>query len=211
MSRRKEDFMKAYVFAGAPNPRKLIVYLREKGLDIPLESVDILSGANRTPEFLKKNPLGGLPVLELDDGSHLTESLAIIQYLEELHPTPPMIGTSPVERARVRELERICELGVLSSVAQIFQNTHPFMAGRFKQSPDAADNGRTRLANTLKVLDATIGGSRKFVAGSRPTIADCTLLAGLEFAEFAQVPLDPAFKNVTRWYAGFKERPSAQA
>src|ERR1051326_8678298 len=82
---RKEDFMKAYVFAGAPNPRKLIVYLREKGLDIPLESVDILSGANRTPEFLKKNPLGGLPVLELDDASHLTESLAIIQYLEELH------------------------------------------------------------------------------------------------------------------------------
>ena len=203
--------MKVYDFVGAPNPKRLRVYLAEKGLNIPFEPVNIVTGENRTPEFLKKNPLGGLPVLELDDGGRLTESLAIMEYLEELHPKPPMIGATPLERARVRELERICELGVLSSVAQIFQNTHPFMAGRFKQSPDAADNGRTRLANTLKVLDATIGGSRKFVAGSRPTIADCTLLAGLEFAEFAQVPLDPAFKNVTRWYAGFKERPSAQA
>jgi glutathione S-transferase len=200
--------MKAYVFAGAPNPRKLIVYLREKGLDIPLESVDILSGANRTPEFLKKNPLGGLPVLELDDGSHLTESLAIIQYLEELHPTPPMIGTSPVERARVRELERICELGVFSSVGTVFQNTHPFFAGRLKQSPEAAENARARLASTLKVVDARIDG-RRFVAGDRPSIADCTLLAALGFAEFTGIPLDPGLKNVARWYEEFKQRPSA--
>ncbi len=185
--------MKAYVFAGAPNPRKLIVYLREKGLEIPLESVDILSGANRTPEFLKKNPLGGLPVLELDDGSHLTESLAIIQYLEELHPTPPMIGTSPVERARVRELERICELGVFSSVGTVFQNTHPFFAGRLKQSPEAAENARARLASTLKVVDARIDG-RPFVAGDRP---------------FTGIPLDPGLKNVARWYEEFKQRPSA--
>jgi glutathione S-transferase len=200
--------MKAYVFAGAPNPRKLIVYLREKGLDIPLESVDILSGAKRTPEFLKKNPLGGLPVLELDDGSHLTESLAIIQYLEELHPTPPMIGTSPVERARVRELERICELGVFSSVGAVFQNTHPFFAGRLKQSPEAAENARARLASTLKVVDARIDG-RRFVAGDRPSIADCTLLAALGFAEFTGIPLDPGLKNVARWYEEFKQRPSA--
>jgi len=200
--------MKAYVFAGAPNPRKLIVYLREKGLEIPLESVDILSGANRTPEFLKKNPLGGLPVLELDDGSHLTESLAIIQYLEELHPTPPMIGTSPVERARVRELERICELGVFSSVGTVFQNTHPFFAGRLKQSPEAAENARARLASTLKVVDARIDG-RRFVAGDRPSIADCTLLAALGFAEFTGIPLDPGLKNVARWYEEFKQRPSA--
>src|SRR5690242_13878018 len=152
--------MKIYDFVGAPNPKKLRVYLAEKGLRIPFEPVNIVTGENRKPEFLKKNPLGGLPVLELDDGSHLTESLAIIEYLEELHPKPPMLGATPVERARIRELERICELGVLSSVAQIFQNTHPFMAGRFKQSPDAAENGRTRLTNTLKVLDNTIGGSR---------------------------------------------------
>src|SRR5262245_9217439 len=127
--------MKLYVFALAPNPRKVLVYLKEKGIELPMETVDIMQGKNRTPEFLAKNPLGGLPVLELDDGSHLAESLAIIEYLEELHPTPPMIGTSPLERARVRELERIAEIGVMSAVGAVFQNTSPFFAGRIKQSP----------------------------------------------------------------------------
>jgi glutathione S-transferase len=203
--------MKIYDFFGAPNPKKLRVYLAEKGIKIPVEQVDIVSGQNRQPEFMKKNPLGGLPVLELDDGSVLTESLAIMEYFEELHPNPPMIGTNPLERARVRRLERISELGVLSNVATIFQNTHPFMAGRLKQSPDAADNARTRLAANLKVLDSEIG-SKSFVAGERPTIADCTLLASLDFADFAGCPLNSEeFKNVGRWYAAFKQRPSAQA
>lgn len=202
--------MKIYDFVGAPNPKKLRTYLAEKGINVPREPVDIISGQNRQPEFLKKNPLGGLPVLELDDGSHLPESLAIIEYFEELNPEPAMIGKTPVERAKVRALERVCELGVLSAVATIFQNTHPFMAGRFKQSADAAENARTRMAGNLKVIDAAIG-SKPFVAGERPTIADCTLLAALEFAEFAGVPLDPAFTNVSRWYADFKKRPSASA
>ncbi|TMA51621.1 MAG: glutathione S-transferase family protein [Deltaproteobacteria bacterium] len=198
VTRRRDKRMKVYDFVGAPNPKKLRVYLAEKGINIASQPVNIVTGENRQPEFLKKNPLGGLPVLELDDGSQLTESLTIMEYLEELNPKPPMIGTTPIERARVRELERICELGVLSSVAQVFQNTHPFMAGRLKQSPDAAENARNRLAANLKVVDTKIG-DRPFVAGSRPSIADCTLFAALEFAEFAQVPLDPAFKNINRW------------
>lgn len=202
--------MKVYDFVGAPNPKKLRVYLAEKGLTIPTQSVNIITGDNRTPEFLSKNPLGGLPVLELDDGTYLTESLAIMEYFEELHPNPPMIGTSPLERAHVRSLERIAELGVLIRVGTFFQNTSPFMAGRLKQSADAAETARSQLAAALKVLDAKIG-TRPFVAGERPTIADCTLFAALEFAEFAQVPLDAACVNVTRWQAAFKQRPSAQA
>ncbi len=202
--------MKVYDFMGAPNPKKLRVFLAEKGLNIPSEQVNIMSGDNRQPEFLKKNPLGGLPVLELDDGSCLTESLAIMEYLEELNPNPPMIGANPRERARVRELERIAELGVMNSVGTYFQNTHPFMAGRLKQSPDAAENAKTRLSTTLKVMDAAIG-SKPFVAGERPSIADCTLLAALEFAQFAEVPIDPSCKNVARWYENFKKRPSASA
>jgi glutathione S-transferase len=169
-----------------------------------------LSGQNRTPEFLKKNPMGGLPVLELDDGTFLTESLAIIEYLEELHPKPAMLGERALERARVRELERLCEVGMLSSIATIFQNSHPFFAGRLKQSPDAADNGRARLATVSKVLDARIG-SRPFVAGERPTIADCTLFAALSFAAFGGIPLDPGCTNITRWYDAFRKRPSAAA
>lgn len=202
--------MKLYDFPLAPNPKKVRVYLAEKGLAMPIEPVDAINGANRTPEFLAKNPLGGLPVLELDDGSHLAESLAIIEYLEELHPDPPMLGRAPLERARVRAAERICELGVLSNVAAVFQNTSPFFAQRLKQSADAADNGRTRLAANLKVLDGLIG-DRPFVCGDRPTIADCTLFAALEFAEFAGLPLDPAYANLRRWHAAFKTRPSAAA
>jgi glutathione S-transferase len=202
--------MKLYDFPLAPNPKKVRVYLAEKGLQMPVEPVDAINGANRTPEFLAKNPLGGLPVLELDDGSHLPESLAIIEYLEEIHPEPPMLGRQPLERARVRAAERICDLGVLSSVAAVFQNTSPFFAGRMKQSADAAENGRTRLATNLKVLDAMVG-DRPFVCGDRPTIADCTLFAALEFAEFAGLPLDPAYANLRRWHAAFKARPSATA
>lgn len=202
--------MKLYHFDGAPNPKRLRVYLAEKGITVPLEAVNIITGENRTPEFLKKNPLGGLPVLELDDGSYLTESLAIMEYFEDLHPNPPMIGTTPLERARVRALERIAELGVLLRVATIFQNTHPFMAQRIKQSADAAETARGLLAGNLKVLDGKIG-AQPFVAGTRPTIADCTLVAALDFADFAQVAIDPSCKNVARWYADFKKRPSAAA
>ncbi len=202
--------MKLYDFTGAPNPKKVRIYLVEKGLDLSMQQVDILSGQNRQPDFLKKNPLGGLPVLELDDGTILTESLAIIEYFEELNPKPPMIGATPVERARVRALERICELGVLNSVATIFQNTHPFMAPRVKQSAEAAENARNRLAANLKVLDEKIG-SYRFVAGEQPTIADCTLLAALDFAAFCGVEIDASNRNVHRWHEGFRQRPSAKA
>jgi glutathione S-transferase len=202
--------MKIYDFAGAPNPKKLRVYLAEKGIKIPVEQVDIFSGKNRSPEFLRKNPLGGLPVLELDDGSYLTESLAIIEYFEELHPEPNMLGRTPLERARTRELERIGEIGVLNGVAAVFQNTSPMFAGRIKQSPEAAESGRTRLLNALRALNDRIG-SQQFVAGSTPSIADCTLLAALDFATFAGVEVPQEFGNVQRWVTEFRKRPSAKA
>lgn len=200
--------MKLYTFSLAPNPRRVHVYLAEKGIELTLETVDIATGANRKPDFLKKNPLGGLPVLELDDGSHLTESLAIMEYFEELHPEKPMIGRTPLERARTREVERIAEIGVLSAVGTIFQNTNPLFAGRVKQSPDAVETARARLANNLTVLDHKIG-DKPFVMGAEPTIADCTLFAALKFGEFAGAPLDRGYANVARWYDAFGRRPSA--
>ena len=202
--------MKIYDFAGAPNPKKLRAYLAEKGLTVPIETVDVIGGQNRAPEFLAKNPLGGLPVLELDDGSHLTESLAIIEFFEEQHPEPPMIGRTPLERARTREVERICEFGVLGTVATIFQNTHPFFAARVKQSPEAAENARGRLENALRVLNDRLSRTT-FVAGEAPTIADCTLVAGLDFAAFGGVEIPTRFEHVHRWYQAFKQRPSGQA
>lgn len=202
--------MKLLDFALAPNPRKVRVYLAEKGISLPIEAIDVMGGQNRTPEFLAQHPLGGLPVLVLDDGTWLPESLAIIEYLEELHPDPPLIGVTPQERAQVRATERVCELGVLSNLGTIFQHTSPFFAGRVKQSAETAEAARTRLNNNLAALDAMIA-DKPFVAGSRPTIADCTLFAALELANFGGIEIAPVFGNVLRWHADFKKRPSAAA
>jgi glutathione S-transferase len=203
--------MKIYTDAlGAPNPKKVRVYCAEKGLSIPSQVVDIMSGENRRPEFARKNPMMVLPVLELDDGTCLTESLAIIQYLEALHPDPPMIGTTALERARTFEVERICELGVMANLGAIFQNTSPIFADRIKQSADTAENARARLHQFLTVLDARIG-SNPFVAGARPTIADCTLCANFGLAAFAGVTIPTEFRNIARWHEEFQKRPSAAA
>lgn len=110
--------MKIHDFPMAPNPRKLRVYLKEKGIEIPFAMVNLVHGEQKSPEFLEMNPLGNTPVLELDDGSFLTESLAIIEYLEELHPEPSMWGATPLERAKARRLERIADVGLLSRVAR---------------------------------------------------------------------------------------------
>jgi glutathione S-transferase len=201
--------VRIYDFPFAPNPHKLRIYLAEKGLSIPLVRVDLRKGDNQKPEFLAKNPVGGLPVLELDDGSCLTESLAIIEYLEELHPHPPMIGTEPLERARVRELERFVELNVLNRIAQIFLNSSPIFVHR-KQVPQAAEQARAALPTALRFIDDRIG-RHTFVAGERPTIADCTLYAAFEHAERADVGIDDSCQNLMRWYATFGRRPSARA
>ncbi len=201
--------MKIYDFPFAPNPQKVRVFLAEKGLAIRLVMVDLLKGENRTPEFLAKNPMGSLPVLELDDGTCLTESLAIIEYLDELNPDPPMIGTAPLERARVRELERLAEASIFNRAAKIFFHTSPVFA-RAHQVPEAAEQAREGLPNALRIMDARVG-NRPFVAGDRPTIADCTLFAAFEHARRADMELETGYENLARWYAAFRHRPSADA
>ncbi|MGI9432684.1 MAG: glutathione S-transferase family protein [Myxococcota bacterium] len=200
--------MKLYTFPVAPNPTKLAVYLGEKGLEIPSQIVNLVKGEQRQPEFLAINPLGALPVLELDDGTHLCESLAIIEYLEELHPEPPMIGTDPVERARTRELERTIDLGVLMRVARIVHNTRSPLG--LPPNEAAAELDRERLRGALGHLDTRIE-QKPFVRGEKPTIADCTLFAAFRFAEFGQVELDPGCENLHRWHADFRQRPSTGA
>ncbi len=201
--------MKVYSFRSAPNPTKLRIYLAEKGLEIPIQEVDLTKGEQRSPEFLRKNPSGALPVLELDDGTCLAESLVIIEYLEELHAEPPMIGTTPLERALTRRLERMADLGVLSRVGRIFHNTRAVLPGA-TPNPAIADHVRSELPGALAVLDAEVG-DRPFVAGDRPTIADCTLCAAFHFARLGGIEIDPSCRNLARWYEAFLERPSASA
>jgi len=205
--------MKLYVFPIAPNPTKVRLYLAEKAsggakIEITEVMVDLRQGEQRSAEHLSRNPFGRLPVLELDDGTHLIESLAIIEYLEERHPDPPMIGCDALERARMRELERIAELGVLFPVARIIHSTNSPLG--LPPVPEMAAHFRRVLPDALGVLDQRLADGRPFVAGERPTIADCTLQAALQFARFGDVEIDPAFSNLARWDREYRELPGVR-
>jgi glutathione S-transferase len=201
--------MKLYDFPLAPNPRKVRVYLAEKGLAIPLEMVNLVKGGQHAPDFAAKNPMGGVPVLELDDGTVLRESLAIIEYLEELHPEPPMIGTTPLERAQVRAIERTADIGVLLGVGRLLHNTHAVLPGRVP-NPEVAAAARRDLEKPARYLDSLLADGRPFLAGPRVTIADCTLFAALEFERGGRLGVAWP-EHVARWYERFRARPSAAA
>lgn len=204
--------MKIYDFAGAPNPKKVRMYLAEKGIDdMEIVAVDITKGEHRTEEFRAKNPRRKLPVLELDDGRCFSESLAIIEYLEECYPDPPLIGRNKEERLHVRRLERICELGVLYGVSLAVQNSHPFFAKQVQQSEDTFALGMRLLNRNLSMLDEEMGTS-PFVAGEQISIADCTLYAALWFAHVMRAKPDlSACPNLRRWNDAMRQRPSAKA
>jgi len=206
--------VKLFVFPIAPNPTRVRLYLAEKRaggakLDVEEVSVNLRGGEQRKPEHLVRNPFGRLPVLALDDGSHLTESLAIIEYLEELVPEPALIGCDARERARVRELERVAELGVLVSIAKIVHATRSPLG--LPAIPEVAEHFRGVLAKALEVLEAWLADDRPFIAGARVSIADITLAAAFQFGRLGGVELDPGFTRLARWDRDYRARATARA
>ncbi len=199
----QETAVKLYVFPIAPNPTKLRSYVAEKGIEIEQVMVDLREGAQRRPEFRAKNPLGRLPVLELDDGECISESLAIIEYLEELHPHPPMLGRTPLERLRVRSAERLVETGVLQPIALIVHATRSPLG--LPPRPEMAEFFRARLDEALPLVDAKLAAS-PFVCGETPTIADCTLWAAQGFGRFGQIEIPEHHRHIARWRDVFAKR-----
>ncbi len=204
--------MKLYYFPIAPNPTKVLVYLGEKrsgGCEPGLElvAVNLREGEHKSAEHLARNPQGKLPVLELDDGSFVTESLPIIEYLEELHPEPVLIGSTPEERARVRSLERVVDTGVLMAGGRAVHATNSPLG--LPANPAVAADSMAAVKRTLGWLDGLLA-NRPFVAGDRVTIADCTLWAPLNFMGFFGLETDAGFENVARWREDFGKRPSVQ-
>lgn len=191
--------MLLYLDAGrAPNPRKVRMYLAEKGLTLPTKELNLRAGEQRSPEFLRKNPFAGVPILELDDGTIIPESLTIIEYLEELYPTPPLIGTDPVSRALTRAWERRCEIGVYLPASRMVLS-----------KGEVSEHARQTLVARLALVNGGLAG-REWVAG-RFSIADITLFIGLETAHRGQFTLDPTWTNLSRWYQAMQARPSATA
>jgi glutathione S-transferase len=203
--------MKIYSSSVAPNPRRVRIFLAEKGLQVPYEDVDITRAVNREPEYRRKiNPMGEVPVLELDDGTHIAESVAICRYFEELHPQPPLFGAGALERAAVEMWNRRMEFHLLVLVAQVFRNSSEFFKGRIPQVAEFGEVCRAAAERSYAWLDEELA-NRQFIAGDRFSIADITALCGVDFGRVSKIRIKPEQKNLARWREEVSARPSAKA
>jgi glutathione S-transferase len=197
----------------APNPRRVRIFLLEKGIDVPLVHVPLAEGKHKTSEFLAKNSLGQLPVLELDDGSTLSESVSICRYLEALHPEPALFGRSALESARIDMWIRRIELRVMMPAGMVWVHCHPFTAayaasqGR-AQFKEFGESNLKVFAGACRWLDGEIAG-RAFVAGETYSMADIILQTTLDFGAAIGIDLPEDCKNLRDWYARVSSRPSA--
>ena len=195
-----------------PNPRVVKMFMAEKGLDIPRVEVDLLAGENRGDAYGAKNPSGTTPALELDDGLVLAEITAICEYLEELHPSPPLIGTSPRERAETRMWTRRIDHGVVEPMANGFRFSQGLglFKDRMRCLPDAAEGLKAIAQDKLAWLDGLMG-DRRWIAGDRFTLADILLFCFLDFGATVGQPLNPDNRRIAAWFERVKARPSAAA
>jgi glutathione S-transferase len=203
--------MKLYDSFG-PNPRGLRMFLLEKGIDLPRVEVDLLGGENRQRPYTDRNPGGQIPALELDDGRVIAETVPIFEFLEERHPKPALIGTTPEERAETRMWQRRVELNVTEHLYNGFRYAEgiELFRSRMRVLPEAAEGLKAIVRDKLAWLDGLMEG-RPFLAGNRFTIADIILYVALDFgASVGQAP-DPGLRRLASWMARVAERPSAKA
>ena len=185
--------MKLYDGGRAPNPRRVRIFLAEKGITVPLEAVDLGKMAHKTPAYAAINPLQRMPALVLDDGTVITESIAICRYFEALQPEPPLFGMGPKEVAVVEMWERRVEFHLLAPISHIFRNSHPAMAAmEVPQVPAWAEANKPRVMDFLGLLDGQLKNHR-YIAGDRYTVADITALVAVDFMKPAKlaVPDNP--------------------
>jgi glutathione S-transferase len=197
--------------APAPNPRRVRIFLAEKCIDIPRVEVDLLGGENRTAAFCALNSLGQVPVLELDDGGVITESLAICRYLEELHPDPSLFGDNPRDRARIDMWERRISNEIYVRIGNVAQHSLPFFATRRVQVAAFAEAERQVVPQKWAWLDAELADGRRFIAGDGFSMADITGMAASLLGELLKIEIPPALNNVHGWDERVRARASWSA
>ena len=203
--------MKLYDTAMAPNPRRVRVFLAEKGVSIPTVQISLADGEQKQDGYLAKNSLAKVPTLELDDGSFLSESVSICRYIEAIHPDPPLMGGSdPQEAARVDMWQRRMEREILDNIASVFRMTHDFFKGQIRQVPEWGEACRAQAMERLEWLDGVLA-DREFITGEVFTIADITAMVGIDFGRVTKTTFLPEHKNLARWHAAVSSRPSAKA
>jgi glutathione S-transferase len=194
----------------APNPRRVRIFLAEKGVHIPLSPIDMVAMAHKSDDLTRRNPLQRLPVLELDDGTILTESVAICRYIEELHPEPALFGRGALGKAQVEMWNRRLELNLLAAVAAVFRHGHPAMVEwEVPQVKEWSEANRPKVLEFLHILDRKLEG-RAFAAGDEFSIADITGMVAIDFMKPAKLTVPEELANVRRWHAALKARPSAE-
>ena len=207
--------MKLYDLKGGMNPRRVRIFLAEKGVEIPVQMIDMTKGENSTREFLAKNTMGKMPVLELDDGTCITESVAICRYIESQHPEPNMFGTNPLEIANIEMWTRRTELNIAIPILQVFEHLHPFWEGRVKQVKECGELAQEKVLERLAWLDGELGNrksdDRHFLAAGRYTVADITLQSALIVAKACGVRIPEEQTHLTQWFASVTARPTARA
>jgi glutathione S-transferase len=195
----------------APNPRRVRIYLAEKDIEVPLMPVDIAALAQKSPEFTALNPLQGTPVLVLDDGTIIAETIAICRYFEELFPDPPLFGTGALSRAQVEMWQRRIELGLFNAVAAVFRHLHPAMSEMEQpQVREWGEANKPKVFKFLKVLDDHLS-RHQFVCGDSFTVADITGMVSIDFMKPAKLVVPDDLVHVRRWYDAVKARPSSTA
>ncbi len=203
--------MKLYDSGRAPNPRRTRIFLAEKGINLPSEQVDIMKMEHKRPEYTAINPLQRMPALVLDDGTVITESIAICRYFEALRPEPQLFGADAKEIALVEMWNRRCEINFMFSVQAVFRHLHPSMRElEVPQLPEWAEANKPRVVWFLELLDRELG-SREFIAGDRYSVADITALVTVDFMKPARLAVPEGCNNVKRWHAAVSARPSASA
>jgi glutathione S-transferase len=201
--------MKLYVDAGrAPNPRRVRIFLAEKGVSLPTEPVDLGAQAHKAPAYSAINPMQRLPALVLDDGTVIAESIAICRYIEALHPHPPLFGESALEQAVIEMWQRRVEFHLLGVVSSVFRHLHPAMAPlEVPQVASWGEANKPRVLGFLEFLDGELK-TRAYVAGPRFSVADITGVIAVDFMKPAKLAVPEGLANVRRWHAEVSARPS---
>lgn len=194
--------------AKTPNTLRVQVFLAEKGIEVSRQTVDVMGGGTRTPEFLALNALGELPVLELDGGRILTESVAICRYFEELYPTPRLMGESAYEQGLIEMWNRRMEIHVFGPIGNVARHTFAFFADKVEQNPDYAAAEMRVFDRAWAWLDRELADGRPFIAGNSFTIADITGMAVLFVCDIMNKALPDDLKQVKRWEKEIRSRPS---
>jgi glutathione S-transferase len=202
--------MLLYDLTPGMHPRRVRIFLAEKGLSIPRREVDAAGKANETPAFLRLNPLGKLPVLELDDGTSISESLAICRYLEEFHPNPSLMGQTPRETAQIDMWTLRMEFELSRPIAQVFLHTSEFYRGRIEQVPQVADHARRQALSTMQWLDGELA-SRPYIADGAYSMADIVAQCAFVLGKAVGLRIPPEMTHLSRWFAAVTARPTARA